>query len=92
MASPGLETDAVCDARKKREGPQRLRYENTIGDARMTAPTRYSSRAPDLGRGIDSFVDICLSCNDDPTEPVPHDCQQALTALDDLSDEVKNAP
>jgi hypothetical protein len=60
-----------------------------IGEGRLKSTTRFSSKAPDLGATVETFVASCIGCTDPrDDEAVPHECAQASAALTDLAAEL----
>jgi|HubBroStandDraft_1064217.scaffolds.fasta_scaffold67097_3 hypothetical protein len=88
----GAQSDDACDQRHTAEAPQLDAANKQLGQYWLDRKTRYSDRAPDLNATVETFAVSCLGCTSpDDDERVPHECKQALVALDDLAAEIKAA-
>lgn len=87
------ETEDACLARHDGDLDRVAVLVEMVGQERMFRPTRYATRAPNIGQRIEDAVVMCLGCLDPSEDPddeaVPTECGQAMTALDDLANNLK---
>jgi hypothetical protein len=79
----GRETVEVCLARNSPDNPGIEAASDEIDE--------YTPKPPDLEpTAIDTLVADCMGCTDANEEAVPHQCKQALVALDKLAAELRS--
>jgi hypothetical protein len=80
----GRETEEACLANNRPENPRIETASDEVDE--------YTGKPPDLQpTAIDGLVADCMDCSGAKGEAVPHECQQAIVALDKLAAELRGA-
>lgn len=85
----GIETEDACDTRHNAEERPCNAARAQVGTDALGSKTKYSYAIPYLGADVESFISLCLSCTDDPSERVPKECASAVIVLNDLAADIK---
>jgi hypothetical protein len=87
----GAQSGEACQRRRNSEESEYDAAKQKLGDYWLSRKTRYSSKAPDIGADVETFVALCSFCTSPDQDEAPDECKQALVALDDLESEINAA-